>query len=551
MDIRRFFILTTLLFISFLLWSAWQSDHSVNVITETTSTLTNPSATNLASNLSTSLSSNLASPEIDIKNLNSKNRYIHVHTDVLEVIIDRIDGNIINSKLLAYPVSTDKPNDPFVLLNDNSDTYYVAQSNIVSPDIHQPIIYQSSKDNYTITPGEKNLSVNLTWNNNGLIINKTYNFTAKDYTVNVSFNVINQSKSNWQGQISAELQRKKITPRGMGPFNFNTYLGAAISSPEKRYEQISFKKMDQAVLNKNIQNGWLAMEQHYFITAWIPDTSTSYHYYTQALPNDVYTIGLIGPAVDLSPNNQASFNTKLYVGPKITDKLEAAAPGLDLTIDYGILWFISVAIFSLMKKIHAFTGNWGWSIVLVTLTIKLVFYKLNSISFRSMAAMRNLQPKLQTLKERYGDDRQKLTQATMELYRKERINPLGGCLPLIVQIPVFLALYWVLVESVELRQAPFVFWIKDLSLKDPYYILPLLMGLTLLIQQWLNPKPPDPIQQKVMMLMPIIFTALFLNFPAGLVLYWVVNNSLSILQQWYIMKHVVPKVAKKNKQIKK
>jgi YidC/Oxa1 family membrane protein insertase len=277
----------------------------------------------------------------------------------------------------------------------------------------------------------------------------------------------------------------------------------------------------------------------------VPKPDQSHHYYSQTGPDDLYTIGMQSPSLDVASNQQVSTQSQLYVGPEIADKLVKIAPGLNLTVDYGILWFIANLIFWWMKKIHSVIGNWGWSIVLVTLTIKLLFYKLNSISFTSMAKMRELQPKLEQVRERCGDDRQKLGQATMELYRKEKINPLSGCLPLIVQIPVFLALYWVLVESVELRQAPFILWIHDLSIKDPYYVLPLLMGATIFIQQWLSPKAADPMQRKVMMMMPVIFTALFFTFPAGLVLYWVVNNTLSILQQWYIMNHVVPKSAGK------
>jgi YidC/Oxa1 family membrane protein insertase len=322
-----------------------------------------------------------------------------------------------------------------------------------------------------------------------------------------------------------------------------------LSSPEKRYQKISFKQMDENNLDQTIQNGWLGMVEHYFISAWVPNPISSYHYYTSAnAENDIYTIGLLSRVVPVGAHQQYATGAQLYAGPDIADKLAKIAPGMDLTVDYGMLWFIGIVIFGLMKKLYAVTGNWGWAIVLTTLIIKLLFYKLNSISFRSMAAMRNLQPKLQQIRERCGEDKQKLAQATMELYKREKVNPLGGCLPMLVQIPVFLALYWVLAGSVELRQAPFILWIHDLSAKDPYYVLPLLMGLTIFIQQWLSPKAPDPMQQKVMMMMPVIFTALFLSFPAGLVLYWVVNNTLSILQQWYIMNHVVPKAQAKKAQ---
>jgi YidC/Oxa1 family membrane protein insertase len=286
------------------------------------------------------------------------------------------------------------------------------------------------------------------------------------------------------------------------------------------------------------------MVQHYFLSAWIPEPTEIYHYYSQE-NKEVYTLGMQSPRVELAPQQSQTFTQKLYIGPEIASNLAKIAPGLNLTVDYGILWFIAVMIFAVMKEMYKITGNWGWAIVLVTLFIKILFYKLNSISFRSMGAMRELQPRIEQIRLNCGDDKQKLAKATMELYKREKINPLGGCLPLLVQIPVFLSLYWVIMESVELRQAPFILWIHDLSIKDPYYILPLLMGATIFIQQWLAPKAPDPTQRKLMMAMPFIFTALFLSFPAGLVLYWVVNNTLSITQQYYIMNHVVPKSKKK------
>jgi YidC/Oxa1 family membrane protein insertase len=250
--------------------------------------------------------------------------------------------------------------------------------------------------------------------------------------------------------------------------------------------------------------------------------------------NNDYTIGYVSPPIVVAPGTNKAVHVRLFLGPELTDVLKEISPGLDLTADYGWLWFISQLLFSLLKAIHAFVGNWGWSIVLVTVLIKLAFYQLSAKSYKSMAGMRKVQPKLQALRERYGDDKAKMSQATMELYRQEKINPLGGCLPILIQIPVFIALYWVLVESVQLRQAPFIFWITDLSAADPYHVLPIIMGLTMLVQQKLNPAPPDPMQAKMMMFLPVIFTFLFLNFPAGLVLYWTVNNSLSILQQWYI-----------------
>jgi YidC/Oxa1 family membrane protein insertase len=320
----------------------------------------------------------------------------------------------------------------------------------------------------------------------------------------------------------------------------STYFGAAVSSPANRYQKIAFKDMQEKNFAETIQGGWAAMVQHYFVGAWIPPNTQSYDYYSKVTPNKLYVIGFVGPAVSISPHNSAVFNVKLYLGPAIAKYLEAAAPGLKLTIDYGWFWFIADIIFWMMEGIYKVVGNWGLAIILVTVIIKALFYYLSAKSYRSMSALKQLQPRIEMLKQQFGDDKQKLTQATLELYRHEKVNPMSGCLPILVQIPVFIALYWVLVENVQFRQAPFYFWIHDLSQSDPYYVLPILMGLSLFLQQRLNPPPPDPMQAKVMMLMPVIFTALFFNFPSGLMLYWIVNNTLSFLQQWYIMKQYHP-----------
>ena len=291
-------------------------------------------------------------------------------------------------------------------------------------------------------------------------------------------------------------------------------------------------------IERDVSDGWVAMLQHYFLGALIPERGSVEHFYTKTLSNARYVIGMIAPQRTIAAGESGVFGTRLYVGPKLQEEMKQVAPGLELTVDYGLLTVLAQPLFWLLKTIHKFIGNWGWSIVLVTLLIKLAFYKLSETSYKSMANMRKLAPRLQSLKERFGDDRQKLNQAMMEMYKKEKINPLGGCLPIAVQIPVFIALYWMLLESVELRQAPFMLWIQDMSSPDPFYILPLLMGVTMLIQQKLNPAPLDPIQAKVMMALPVVFTVFFAFFPSGLVLYWVVNNTLSIAQQWVITRRI-------------
>jgi YidC/Oxa1 family membrane protein insertase len=367
-----------------------------------------------------------------------------------------------------------------------------------------------------------------------LVVKKEFVFTKGRYLIEVNYNIVNNSDVEFKGYLNTQLLRSSPTEDKSSVFHVGSYTGASYSNPGvHRFQKVSFSDMTKTNLDADAKGGWIAMQQHYFLSAWIPDSTSDNKFYTRALNND-YTIGAVSQALTIKPSEQKLIGSKLYIGPEITSELKEIAPALDLTVDYGILWFLSSFLFLLMKGIYNFVGNWGWSIVLVTVFIKLAFYRLSATSYKSMAGMRKLQPKLQALRERYGDDKAKISQATMELYKQEKVNPLGGCLPIVIQIPVFIALYWVLLESVELRQAPFIFWIRDLASADPYHVLPLIMGGTMFIQQKLNPAPPDPMQAKVMMALPILFTGLFWNFPSGLVLYWIVNNTLSIVQQWYI-----------------
>lgn len=355
----------------------------------------------------------------------------------------------------------------------------------------------------------------------------------------MNYLIDNQSQQPWTGYLFGQLKRDKSgDPSSSTATGTATYLGAALWTKDEPYRKVSMSNMDDKNLRETVQGGWIAWLQHYFVTAWIPQAGDTNQVQTRKDSQGNYIIGFTGPAVTVPAGAQGETGATLYAGPKSQDKLEELSPGLRLTVDYGILWFIAQPIFWLLQNIHALLGNWGWSIIVLTIVIKLAFFPLSAASYRSMARMRAVSPKMQALKEQFGDDRQKMSQAMMELYKKEKINPLGGCLPILVQMPVFLALYWVLLESVEMRQAPWMFWITDLSIKDPYFILPIIMGVTMFIQQQLNPTPPDPMQARVMKLLPIIFTFFFLWFPAGLVLYWVVNNILSIAQQWYITRQI-------------
>lgn len=527
MELARVFLLGALFLIAFMLWNAWQNEYPNTQALKT--------ATPVIEKQVAAAMRKLPDAQIDEGQHSQGQRFIHVKTDVLNVVIDTQGGNIVQANLLNYPEHANEANSsPFQLLSNSPDSYYVAQSGIAGSD--KPTLqYKSAQINYDLGADQSALEVNLICTSCGNIaIQKQFVFKRGDYQVPINYQINNHSDTLWKGQLYTQFQQKKrVSPHSL--FNISSYIGGAISTQQKPYQKVSFDKMGEGV-SMATENGWVAMLQHYFISAWVPPTG-SYHFYSYGKDN-IYTLGMLGNPFQVEPGAQYTSQAKLYLGPESLDRLKAVAPHLDLTVDYGILWFISMALFWLLKHIYQVVGNWGWSIVIVTVLIKLAFYHLSAKSYRSMAAMRNLQPRLNALKERYADDRQKLTQATMELYKAEKVNPLGGCLPILVQIPVFIALYWMLLESVELRQAPFIFWIHDLSTKDPYYILPILMGISMFVQQRLNPPPPDPTQAKVMQFLPILFTALFLNFPSGLVLYWVVNNTLSILQQWYIMRRM-------------
>lgn len=469
---------------------------------------------------------------------------IHVTTDVLAVDIDLRSGNIVGTNLLKYPATLHSSNS-YPLLNQDNKNFYIAASGMLSRDEHgltqiEPVVYHADKTHYVLDDQQNELIVPL-WlhGSNGIIMNKEIIFKRSSYLINVHDHISNQTNQAWTRNFYHELTRTNLPPENdTGLSNFSTYFGAAISSADKPFEKISFKDMQQQNLSRAVTGGWAAMVQHYFVSAWIPQQNAHNEYYSKISNDNLYTIGILTAPVVVPAHGQSTVSTKLYSGPALTDALAQAAPGLQLTIDYGSLWIIAVTIFWLLQHVQNVIGNWGWSIIITTILIKILFYQLSAKSYRSMTLLKNLQPKIAQLKELHGDDKQKLTQATMNLYRQEKINPMAGCLPMIIQIPVFIALYWVLVESVQLRHAPFILWIHDLTAKDPSYVLPILVGLSMLVQQWLSPPPADPTQAKLMFLMPIIFTCLFINCPSGLMLYWFVNNLLSCLQQWYITRTI-------------
>lgn len=478
-------------------------------------------------------------PEADELPQEDEGQRVVVRTDLLEAELSTKGGDIRQLDLLRHARARDDDT-PFRLMRDDGEPFFVAQSGVQSdaggPD-HRSL-FQTEETEYELAEGEDTLEVPLYWEEDGVEVRKVYTFYRDQYVVDLRHEVRNARDESWRGYSYVQLRRADDPP-GTTPWYIHTYTGGVYFTPDDRYERVSFSDMESSDLSRDVTDGWAAMIQHYFLGAILPPRGEQHRYFTRALPGEHYLLGMSSPWQSAEANGNAEFRTQLFLGPKEQKRLNAvAAEDLRLTVDYGFLTILANPLFWLLDNIHNYVGNWGWSIILLTLLIKLAFYKLSAISYRSMANMRRVQPQMQTLRERYGDDRQQMNQKLMELYKKEKINPLGGCLPILVQIPVFIALYWVLLESVELRHAPFMLWIDDLSSRDPYFVLPVLMGLTMFLQMQLNPAPMDPIQKRVMQVLPFIFTGFFMLFPAGLVLYWLANNILSIAQQWFIMRSV-------------
>jgi len=546
MDTQRLLLFVGLSLVLFLLWDAWQREVNPPPVTPAVSERTATPATAADVPMGTESAPGTSPAQVPGGDeVVQRGTSLEVVTDFMRAVIDTHGGDLRQVDLLKYPVKPKEPDVPFRLINDALPQLFIAQSGFANKRPREDGILVDAPNHHTTYQGrvEKDDQVVraiLEWTSpQGVKFTKTYIFQPGSYLVQVQHQVENPTTQPWHGNLYQQLQRSGEEPSG-GLGATYTYTGGVIWSTEDKYQKINFDDMQEENLQREITGGWAAMIQHYFLGAWVPVNDAPYTYYSRALPRDLYVLGM--KATDelrVAPQSSQAIHSQLYVGPKLQHVLEQIAPGLELTVDYGVLTIIAKPLFWLLEKIHGLVGNWGWSIVLLTLLIKLAFYKLSETSYKSMAHMRKVQPRLQSLKERYGSDRQKLNQAMMDIYKKEKINPLGGCLPILVQIPVFIALYWMLLESVELRQAPWILWITDLSTKDPYFVLPIVMGVTMLIQQKLNPTPVDPIQAKVMMALPFVFTVFFLFFPAGLVLYWVVNNTLSIAQQWYITRIVI------------
>jgi len=541
---NRFLLYVAFSLVLFMIWQQWNIEQNPQFQTQSQIEKTKQSQQSEGDIPEEALldKSKIKSPDQEepVSNVKNKGENLTITNSDVELTISTQGGTIKKSKLLNYFKTTEEDSENINLF-DYEDEYYVAQSGL----LHDKT---SSKNEKTkLAPNHHDLyevlnktsdSVTLKWltKDKDISVIKKIKLNDAGFNVEVTSQVINNSRRAWAGRQYRQIRRESssegrswVTP---------TFTGGAYY--DGTYNKISYDEISKKKPKLNVQGGWVAMMEHYFVSSWYFSEKENNLFYTKEVNAEGdrkdYIMGARSEALIIQPNENAIFESSLYVGPKLQKELEQISEGLELTIDYGVLTFIAKPLFWLLDKINLMVGNWGWAIILLTILIKLAFYKLSETSYRSMAKMKQFTPKIQSIRERYGSDRQKMNQAMMDMYKQEKINPLGGCWPILIQIPVFIALYWVLLESVELRQAEFIFWLNDLSTKDPYYVLPLIMGASMYFQQKLNPAPPDPMQAKIMQMLPIIFTAFFAFFPSGLVLYWVVNNLLSIAQQWRITK---------------
>ncbi|WP_163557876.1 membrane protein insertase YidC [Halomonas sp. NO4] len=549
MDVKRLLLLIPLAVLAYLIMVQWNQDYGQVTPQPDTPSVTAPagepadapsdeeglavpSAPRAQDEIAGEMPGETARPD-------TSRELIVVETDVLDLRIDPQGGDVVYAALPQHRLTRDSEH-PYVLLSDSETRSYVARSGLQLDGYSGRISYTPAATEYRLSEGDESLEVDLAAEINGVEVIKRFTVERGSYAVDVSYHLANQGEEPVTARFIGQLARDNSPDPSSGPaLGMQSYLGAAFSSPDDRYQKVGFEDIQEGAFpNRDAQGGWVAIIQHYFVSAWAPPQNQQNLYYATTDSRNRNVAAMAGPVSTLAPDEEARLGATLYMGPKVQDYLEQVAPHLELTVDFGWLWFIANPLFWLLDQIHDLIGNWGWSIVLLTILVKLAMWPLSAKAYKSMARMRKLGPEMQRLKEQYGDDRQKMSQEMMKFYQKEKINPLGGCLPILVQMPVFIALYWMLLESVELRHAPFMFWIQDLSVKDPYFILPILMGASMFVQQLLNPTPPDPMQAKIMKMLPVVFTFFFLWFPAGLVIYWVVNNVISIAQQYVITRKI-------------
>ena len=562
MDNQRIFVWAALALLLWLNYTTWQADYAPAKSAVTT-TATSPSATadktnhslpelpsegpTVAATPPAATNTPPAGPEAAGT---APAAIVHVRTDVLDLDISTRGGELVRAELPKYPKVKNQPDVPIRLFNTDSTGLYVARSGLRAADKRaEPThlaVFEAAQSEYQLAGGTSKLEVPLKWSDGqGLTVTKTYTFEPGSYRIGVRYDAVNETATPWKAASYVQLVRHyEHVERSY--FNVETYAyrGPAVYNG-KAYHKLNVEDKEDAHFKETFSNGWLAAMQHHFVAAAVPPANEPYDYQLSVDADNNFVLSYRGPLVEVAPGGKHTFNETLFVGPKLQEQLKATGPGLERTADYGKLTIIAQPLFWLLERVHSFVGNWGWSIIIVTFLIKLVFYKLTAASGRSMAKMRNMSPRIKAIQERYKDDREQLGRQMMELYKREKINPLAGCLPILIQIPFFLAFYWVLLESVEMRQAPFLGWIMDLSSKDPYFILPILMGAAMFGQFKLQPMPStDPMQAKIFAFMPVIMAGTMAWFPAGLVLYWLTNTLLSITQQYRINKLVAAETKK-------
>ena len=541
MDTRRLILFVIFSFSIMMLWDAWQKKNTPIAITQqqAQAPVAGVAANNIATNAVNNDAANNIATDSSFKLVNGSR--IQVSTDLFQAEIDTTGGDLRRLVLNKHSAA-DSNDGNFVLMSDaQKPMLYIAQTGLMGNDLpNHKSVFTSAATSYTMADGAASQEVRLSWVGagaaNGVTVHKIYTFHRGSYVIDVNYQISNDSSAAITP--SAYYQIVHDSESKQGSAMMPTFTGGAYFTDSDKFTKIKFADMAKESLSKSTKNGWVGLIEHYFASAWITKAGVNREFYTKQLSENIFAIGAVTPGASIGAGAKAEINAQLFAGPQTEKDLSAAATGLEYAVDYGWLTVVAKPLFWVLSKINGLVHNWGIAIILLTVLIKAAFYPLSAKSYKSMAQMRELAPRLQSMKEKFGDDKQKMQQAMMEMYRTEKINPMSGCLPILVQIPVFIALYWMILGSVELRHAPFFGWIQDLSAIDPYYVLPILMGATMIIQTSLNPAPTDPIQAKVMKVMPVVFSVFFFFFPAGLVLYWLVNNILSIAQQWYVNKSI-------------
>jgi len=544
MESQRNLLLLALLFVSFLLYQAWVVDQNPQPVAsaQTTEQVTQssvPSSANFSADVPVSTETAALGNELPSATQSATTESVILENDTLRLAISLIGGDIVSADLLEHDTELESGT-PFRILDSGNGFTYIAQSGLIGqgPDANKKgrPFYTVTNDEAVLAEGQERISTSLRFvDEAGNVYTKTFTLNRGEYAVNVNYKIENNTDSALNVQLYGQL-KETIADTGSN-LMMPVYRGGALSTSDIRYEKHSFDDMLENPLNQTTKGGWVAMLQHYFVSAWIPSPEQNNVLYSTVIRSSEGAIGFKAPIQTINANSTENIEANLWIGPKLQDEMSKVADHLDLTVDYGWLWFIAQPLFKLLLFFQSIVGNWGLAIILITFTVKGALYPLTKAQYTSMAKMRLLQPKITALRERYGEDRQKVSKAMMELYKTEKVNPLGGCFPILLQMPIFIALYWSLMESVELRHAPFMLWIQDLSVQDPFYVLPLLMGVSMFFIQKMSPtQVQDPMQQKIMKFMPVIFTFFFLWFPAGLVLYWLVSNIVTLIQQTYIYK---------------